>query len=97
MPALLPPEQRKSVILKARFLESEIEILKAQAKLHKCQNISEAIGNQLGAILAPNWGWRRDCLIVEKRLVFEASMAEKTNNTDGHKVRSCTACGYGVG
>jgi hypothetical protein len=41
MPALLPPEQRKSVILKARFLESEIKILKAQAKLHKCQNVSE--------------------------------------------------------
>ncbi|NDA64225.1 MAG: hypothetical protein EBX50_19690 [Chitinophagia bacterium] len=57
----------------------------------------KAIRNQLWAILAPNWGWRRDWLIVEKRLVFEASMAEKTNNTDGHKVRSCTACGYGVG
>ena len=41
MPALLPPEKRKSVILKARFLESETPILKAQAKLHKCQNISE--------------------------------------------------------
>lgn len=41
MPALLPPEERKSIIAQVRFLESEIKILKAQAKLHKCKNISE--------------------------------------------------------
>lgn len=41
MPGLLPPEQRKSLIAQVRFLESEIKILKAQAKLHKCRNISE--------------------------------------------------------
>ena len=41
MPALLPPEERKSLIAQVRFLESEIKILKAQAKLHKCKNISE--------------------------------------------------------
>ena len=41
MPGLLPPEKRKSLILKARFLESEMSILLKQAKLHKCQNISE--------------------------------------------------------
>ena len=41
MPALLPPEKRKSLIAQVRFLESEIKILKAQAKLHKCKNISE--------------------------------------------------------
>jgi hypothetical protein len=41
MPALLPPEKRKSLVAQVRFLESEIKILKAQAKLHKCRNISE--------------------------------------------------------
>ena len=43
MPGLLPPEQRKSAVLKVRFLESEFNILKAQAKLHKCENISEYV------------------------------------------------------
>jgi hypothetical protein len=41
MPGLLPPEQRKSISVKVRFLESEITILKAQAKLHKCETLSE--------------------------------------------------------
>ena len=41
MPALLPPEERKSLVAQVRFLESEIKILKAQAKLHNCRNISE--------------------------------------------------------
>ena len=39
----LPDELRKDTAIKVRFLESEMNILLRQAKLHKCKTISEYI------------------------------------------------------
>lgn len=40
MPALLPPEKRKSLVTHVRFNKIYKNILKAQAKYHNCRTIS---------------------------------------------------------